>query len=148
MVRRRNARGASALECAITLPVMFLVLFTLLDLGLAATRYNALAEGARRLARQAILHGSLSPTGSEVWGPAEYAGNADDGSTYMIALTGMLPTMSPELVSVHLAWPDMDNSPRDRVEVELSYEHQPLIPGFALWQPLNLRSRATMHIVN
>jgi hypothetical protein len=66
----------------------------------------------------------------------------------MNSLTNMLPTMSPELVSVRLAWPDMDNSPRDRVEVELSFEHRPLIPGIALWQPLNLRSRATMHIVN
>ena len=51
--------GTTIVECAIVLPVLFFVLFALLDLGIAATRYNSLAEASRRIAREAILHGSL-----------------------------------------------------------------------------------------
>jgi hypothetical protein len=147
-VRRRERLGAAMLECAVALPVMFFLLFTILDLGIAATRYNALADGSRRIAREAILHGSLTPPHSAAWGPAEYAGNAADGSTYMESVRGVLPTMPPNLVKVRISWPDADNSPRDRVQVELMFEHKPLIPGWAGREAIHLRSLTTMRIVN
>ena len=67
-------RGTTIVECAITLPVLFLVLFSLLDLGIAATRYNSLAEVARRIAREAVLHGSLAPDSAAPGGPTFTAG--------------------------------------------------------------------------
>jgi hypothetical protein len=51
-------------------------------------------------------------------------------------------------VSVRVSWPDGDNSPRDRVEVELTYQHEPLIPALFAWGTLDLRSATTMQIVN
>jgi TadE-like protein len=135
-------------ECAIALPVMFIVLFALLDLGLAATRYNALAEAARKIGREAILHGSLAPPTNGTWGPGEYTGTVADSSPIVAAAHDMVPTMNPNDVSVQVTWPDNDNSPRDRVQVEVSYQHHPLIPGFCPWGTLNLHSAATMHIVN
>src|SRR3954451_11250098 len=92
--------GAAMLECAIALPVMLLALFALLDLGLAATRYNALAEAARQIARQAILHGSLAPAEIGSWGPTQFVGTAADSSNIVQALHGRLPTMPENLVSV------------------------------------------------
>src|SRR5689334_1070755 len=126
-----NRHGAAMLECAIALPVMLLALFAILDLGLAATRYNALAEAARQIARQAILHGSLAPDEVGSWGPAQFVGTAADSSNIVQATHGRLPTMLENLVSVQVTWPDHDNSPRDRVQVRVSYQHRPLVPGLA-----------------
>jgi hypothetical protein len=141
-------RGATILECAVTLPVLFIVLFAILDLGIAATRYNSLAEVSRRIAREAVLHGSLAPDAAGTWGPQEYDGTAADSSPIVAKAHGMTPTMIGSDVSVRVTWPDNDNSPRDRVQVEASYEHIPLIPGFCPWGTLELHSVATMHIVN
>src|SRR5215213_8561998 len=92
--RQRSCRdGAAMLECAIALPIMLLALFALLDLGLAATRYNALAEAARQIARQAILHGSLAPVEIGSWGPTEFVGTAADSSIIVQTVHGRPPTM-------------------------------------------------------
>jgi Flp pilus assembly protein TadG len=135
-------------ECAIVLPVLLLALFALLDLGLATTRYNALSEAARQIARAAIIHGSLAPAETGSWGPTQYIGTASDSSTIAQSIHGLLPTMPTNLVNVQVTWPDSDNSPRDRVRVQVSYTHHPLVPGLTAWGPIDLQSVATMHIVN
>lgn len=140
--------GACAVESAIVLPAALFILFSILDLGLATIRYNTLAEASRRIARQAILHGSLAPAEVGAWGPLQFIGNASDGSTVVSPLKNMLPTMSDHDVNVDVTWPDGDNSPRDRVHVEVTYLHQPLLPFLANWGTIPLRSATTMHIVN
>lgn len=140
--------GATVLECAFVLPIVLLMLFALLDLGIAAVRYNALADASRRIAREAIIHGSLAPAETGTWGPAEFVGTAADGSQIVSSVQGVLPTMAANRVSVRVSWPDGDNSPRDRVEVELTYQHEPLIPALFAWGTLDLRSATTMQIVN
>lgn len=130
------------------LPVAIFVLFSLLDLGLAAIRYNALSEGARRVARQAIIHGSLAPAASGSWGPTAFAGSAADDTVETESLQGVLPTMGAEDVVVNVTWPDGDNSPRDRVRVELNFEHESLVPFMTAWGPIGLNASTTMRIVN
>ena len=144
----RARRGVTIVETAITLPVMFFVLFAILDLGIAATRYNALAEASRAIARQAVLHGSLAPDSAGSWGPAEYNGTMADSSPLVAPAHSMIPTMKDDDVSVRVTWPDNDNSPRDRVQVEVGYQHEPLIPAICPWGTLDLRSVSTMHVVN
>jgi hypothetical protein len=147
--RHRAARtGAAMVECAFVLPMLLFVLFAMLDLGLAAVRYNTLAEASRRIAREAIIHGSLTHESVGVWGPSEYSGTAADSSVLVASLQNVLPTMTPNDVQVRITWPDGDNSPRDPVQVEVRYVHQPIVPTISLWGPLNLRSVATMHILN
>ena len=143
-----HCRGVATLECAIALPVAMLVLLGTLDLGLAATRYNALAEGSRRTAREAILHGELAPSETGTWGPAEIATVASEDSPIVTPLRRVLPTMDPDRVSVRVSWLDGSNAPRDRVQVELDYLHTPLLPGVLPWGPMLLRSSTTMRIVN
>jgi Flp pilus assembly protein TadG len=138
--------GAAALECAIVLPVALFVLFAILDLGLAAIRYNALAECARRMARQAIIRGSLAP--SEHWGPTEFVGTAADDSPIAQAISGELPTMMPQKVLVHVTWLDGDNGPHDRVRVELTFHQKSLVPVMTAWHAIDLRASTTMCIVN
>lgn len=146
--KKHNRYGATALEAAITLPVLLLILFALLDLGLAATRYNALSEIARRIAREAIWHGSLAPSAINSWGPQEYVGAIGDGNEITTIAQNMTPTMNANDVSVRVTWPDSDNTPRDRVSVEVGYEHQPLVPAICPWGTLNLSASTTMRIVN
>jgi hypothetical protein len=61
---------------------------------------------------------------------------------------GMTPTMNDSEVLVHVIWLDNDNTPRDRVQVEVAYKHHPLIPGICPWGVLELSSSTTMQIVN
>jgi hypothetical protein len=145
---QRDRRGATVLECAFVLPVVLLILFALLDLGIAAVRYNALADASRRIAREAVLHGTLAPPESGTWGPAEYVGTAGDGSQFANTVQGVLPTMDADSVRLRVSWLDGDNSPRDRVEVELSFQHEPLVPALFAWGTLDLQSSTTMRIVN
>src|SRR4051812_11879755 len=91
--RRSTRRGVAILECALVLPVMLFLLFSMLDLGLAAVRYNALAEASRRIAREAILHGATAPTASGMWGPATFSGTGADSSVIVAPVKNMLPTM-------------------------------------------------------
>jgi hypothetical protein len=140
--------GVAALENAFVLPVTFLLLFALLDLGLATVRYNSLAETARQVARGVIIHGSLAPALIGTWGPGEFNGTAADGHDMVRLAQATLPTMRPGDVTIRVTWPDSDNSPRDRVRVETTYRHQPLIPGLFMWGPLDLRSETLMRIVN
>jgi Flp pilus assembly protein TadG len=150
---KRTARGDSRsgvtlLECAITLPVMFVALFGMLDLGIAAARYNALAEAARRIAREAVIHGSLAPQESTKWGPTEYVGTGADNSDIAKIARPVFLAMPSQKVSIRVSWPDANNSPHDRVRVEVSYRHEPLIPQLFVWGPIDLRAVSTMCIVN
>ena len=147
-LKRQARTGAALVECALTLPVFFFVLFAMLDLGVAATRYNSLAEVARRIAREAVLHGSLAPTSTGTWGPEEFAGTVADSSDIVSVAQNMIPTMDGSDVIVRVTWPDNDNSPRERVQVEVNYQHNPIVPGICPWGTLDLRSVATMQIVN
>jgi Flp pilus assembly protein TadG len=145
---RWQRRGVALVEGAFALPVVLLMLFALLDLGLATVRYNSLAEAARQIAREAIIHGSLSPQQSQAWGPDEYLGTAASADGIVQKAAGLLPTMRPEEVQVHVTWPDNGNSPRDQVRVEVTYRHDPLVPGLFAWGAIDLRSSALMRIVN
>jgi Flp pilus assembly protein TadG len=148
MQRRSRKSGATLLECAFTLPIMFVLLFGMLDLGLAAARYNALAEASRRVAREAIIHGSVAAKMTSMWGPDEYVGTAADSSDIAATAAPVLLAMPKERVNIRVAWIDNDNSPHDRVRVEVSFQHEPMIPSLFAWGTLDLRSVSTMRIVN
>lgn len=147
LARSRRA-GAATVECAVVLPVALLILFSLLNLGLATIRYNVLAEAARRVAREAITHGSLVPHVRGAWGPDPFAGTAADPSPLIASLQNLLPTMVPDEVGVSVTWLDGDNTPHSRVEVALSYKHQSLIPFLASWKSIDLHAETLMRIVN
>src|SRR5690348_10812448 len=85
--------GATMVECAFALPITLILLFGMLDLGLAAARYNAISDAARRVARAAIIHGSLESSHTAAWGPQEYVGTAADSSPIAIAANAVLPAM-------------------------------------------------------
>ncbi len=55
--RNRNQRGAALVEFAIGATVFITAMFAVLEFGRALWTHNALADGARRGARYAAIHG-------------------------------------------------------------------------------------------
>ena len=66
-------RGATLVEAAIVLPVFLLLVFGIIELGLAVARYNMLAEVARDGARMAIVHGADAPPEMAAWNSSSAA---------------------------------------------------------------------------
>ena len=54
--RRRKSRGQSLVEFALVLPLFLLLVFGILDLGLAVFSYNSITNAAREGARLAIVN--------------------------------------------------------------------------------------------
>ncbi len=135
-------------EGAVVLSVWLLIVFAAFDLSLAAFRYNALSEAARRLAREAIVRGSDSSPESVPWGPASYTGNAGDESEFAETVLPVLATMHPDDVQINLQWPDATNDPDGRVHVQIVYEHDSVIPLMGSASTIPLRGDCVMRVVH
>jgi Flp pilus assembly protein TadG len=148
--RRKSStrRGATTVEAMVVLGLMFVTLFVIFDLGLTTFQYNVLSAAARRVARQAIVHGAGAPPEKTSWGPAAFVGTAADSSEIASAAATLLPTMKPANVSIAIDWPDGNNEENDRVRVRLNYVHHPLVPFLSLGSSLNLQAESTMVVVH
>jgi Flp pilus assembly protein TadG len=142
----RERRGVVAVEGAIVLSTLMLLLFVLLDLGLAVCRYNVLSATARNLARAAIVRGADAAPQLAAWGPNPYSGNAADSSAMATVAASWLATMNPGDVTMQLIWPDGDNQPNHRVTVQLGYNHQFLTSFLSLGNTVSLQAQSTMLI--
>jgi hypothetical protein len=130
------------------LVVFLLVVFVILSLGLSTFRYNVLGAAARRVAREAIVHGARAGPEHLVWGPATYVANAADSTEMASAVAEILPTMSPTDVNIEVSWPDGNNRENDRVRVRLTYIDNPVLPFMTLQGSLTLTADCTMRIVH
>lgn len=141
--RPSQRTGAVMVEVAVVLSVTLVVLFTMLDLALAVARYNCLSDCARRVARAVIVRGEMS---SVPLGPIEWNGTASDSYPPSQAISGMLTTMRAEDVAMRVTWPDGENKPGQRVHIDLSYQHVPVLG--AIFSPWELTASSTMVIVH
>jgi Flp pilus assembly protein TadG len=144
--RGKGRAGIAAVEGALILAALMLLLFVFLDLGLAVCRYNVLSATARNVARAAIVHGADAAPQLSAWGPTAYVGTAADSSDMAAVAAAWLATMNPADVGMQLTWPDGDNQPNHRVSVQLSYSHQFLVSFLGLGTALPLESQSTMLI--
>lgn len=143
--RRRS--GAVAVEGAIVLSVFLVVLMTMLDVSLAAARYNALSECVRRAGRMAIVRGERSPA-SRQFGPATWEGTAQDSHAVTSPLRPLLIAMPSDKVQIRMTWPDGGNKVGQRVRIELSYSQKPTVPVLLGTKPWTLTAATTMRIVH
>lgn len=141
-------RGAVAVEGAVVLGVFLLILFGMFDVGLAVMRQNTLSEAARRLARAAIVRGTMAPDSIGSWGPATVSGSAADGSPYAGAVRPILVAMDHDLVSFRIEWLDGDNGTTDRVRASVSFPHRPMVPFILGTAPLELSATSIMRIAH
>lgn len=144
----RRSCGAVAVESAIVMSLLIVMLFFILELGLTTVRYNVLSTAARATARELIVHGSTSSPERTPWGPTEYSGHAGDGSGPAAAAAPYLATLNPADVSLNVTWPDGDNRTGDRVHVTLRYVATPRVPLLELPTFYDLRAESTMQIVH
>lgn len=130
------------------LSVILMILFVLLDLGLAVCRYNMLCAATQNVARAAVVRGADAPTALGNWGPQSYIGTAADSSPMATTVAAWLATMDPAAVNIVVSWPDGANQPDDRVSVQLSYSHQFLVSHLGLGGSLPLQAQTTMLIAH
>jgi Flp pilus assembly protein TadG len=138
-------RGVSIVEGAIVLSVTLLLVFGGLDLGIAATRYNALCESACRAARAAAVRGSSAQKLGTL-GPATMEFTADASNPIADSFRYLLPTMNPSEVHARVEWTDGTNNPDDRVRVTLQYQHYPVLPLFLGYGGFSLQSISVMAV--
>jgi hypothetical protein len=135
-------------EAAVVVGVFLVIIFGLLDLGLLVLHHNMLAEGARRLAREAIVHGAKTEQIADQWGPATLNGTAGDNSSRGAVLLPVMVAVKPNEVSYTIEWPDGDNEPDHRVRVTLNYQHEMMIPFLFGSGIMNLNSVSTMRVAH
>jgi hypothetical protein len=109
--------------------------------------HTAMAEGSRRVARAAIVHGDRCGS-LGAWGPADVAlvGNANHPAASV--LREVLFAVSPAEVQLEIRWLDSDNCAGKRVQVTVRHAHQPLVPAWGWNTGLVLQSTSTMQIAH
>ena len=144
----QHRRGVTTVESAIVLSTLLLLLFAILDLGLAVCRYNVLAAAAESLSRMAIVRGATASPEMTSWGPATWTGTAASGSQMWGTTPPILGTMALTDVTIQISWPDAGNLAGNRVSVQVSYAHQPFSLVVGNWGALYLQATSTMPIVH
>jgi Flp pilus assembly protein TadG len=144
----KTRRGVAAVEGAVVLGTLFVVLFGMLDLSLLVLESNTAAEAARRLCRTAVVHGQMSSPQMTVWGPAQVTGNAGDGTEYAQALDPELVTFNLSNVSYTINWLDGSNLPGYRVQVVVNFEYQPLMPFLVGGNAIPVTMDTTMQVAH
>lgn len=142
-------------EGAIVIGIFLGMLLGMLDLGLAMLRQNVVTEAARRVAREASMHGSMAGPERTVWGPQFTWWNpvygsgfsASDGGGISTAIEPVMFTLEPGYTWVYVDWPDGGNRPGQRVRVWVYYWHESLVP-FVNSRYLLLHSTCVMRVAH
>ncbi|MEX2357386.1 MAG: TadE/TadG family type IV pilus assembly protein [Pirellulaceae bacterium] len=106
------------MESAFVLMVLFVLVLGMFDFGIAAFRRNLLCEGAKRIARMAVLHGENS---SQPFGPESIDTQADENQAILATLAPILKTMRADEIRVQVVWQDTSNVTNSLVQVEVEY---------------------------
>jgi Flp pilus assembly protein TadG len=119
----RRDDGSAAVEFALLLPILLLVLLALVQVGVVARDQLLLTQASRAGAREAAVEGSLESV-------REAVGAAAAG-------------LDPDRLTIDVAWAGERGSP---VTVSLAYEAPMVSPlaGWLLPETVTLRSSAVM----
>lgn len=115
-------KGIALVETAIVLSLFLMMLFGIIDFGRAFYTYNFVSYAARKGTRYAIVRGSAC---------SGCTASASDVENYVkkpppegIAEPGIDPTK----MTVTTTWPDGNKNPRSRVNVQVQYNFQFILP--------------------
>jgi Flp pilus assembly protein TadG len=142
-------RGATLVEAAIVLPVMFFLTFALVVGVLGVFRYQEVASLARAGGRYAATHGAQYRSDAGLASGSATDWQADINTN---AIQPALVLLDPKLLTLQASWPDVinlpgqpDNWPTSTVTVTITYEW---FPELYLVGPYNLRSTSCVAITN
>ena len=117
-VLTRSARGQTLVEFAVASAVFFMIIFGILQFGLAVWNYNMLPSLAQDGARYAAVHGDTNATACTTIAQKECETTSTLVQDFVRSrVVGMTPTA----VTVTTTYPDGDNSVGDTVQVQVDY---------------------------
>ncbi len=130
----RNTAGATAVEFALLLPVLLLVILGIVEGGRTFLALHALEKVAGDGVRYASLRGSESESPVTQAQVEEFVKSRAAG------------LVAAEL-DVNLVWPDGNNDPGNRVTVQVAYDHEPLFGDFVGWEAFHFERASTLSIM-
>jgi Flp pilus assembly protein TadG len=144
---KSHRSGATLVESAITLPLLLLIIFGVIDLGLAVHRAALCHEMARIGARMVIVHGADARRNG-VWSASQATAAIHDQIDPILQAAAV----DPANVQVSVTWQKAGsgpypNSPGSYVTVQVSLISVSHIPFLRL-SPLNISSDSRMVISN
>ena len=131
LVRKRMQAGNTAVEFAFVLSVFLMLVFAVIQMGLAVYNYNSVCEAAREAVRYAVVH---SPT------------SAHPATTAQIQQVAINAATAVGLAASNIAvnWPADANLPSLKdAQVKITYNYTFRIP-FMSQTTLNLTSTSQM----
>jgi Flp pilus assembly protein TadG len=131
---RYNNRGSTLVELAFLIPILFALVFGIIDFGRALYSYHFVSNAAREATRWASVRGR-DCSGLDSCPPGA---DADDVSAYVASIAPMGIDKSPSKLSVTTNWvmpPNnplicaaFPNNPGCAVQVQVSYQFKFILP--------------------
>jgi Flp pilus assembly protein TadG len=136
----RDEEGGALVEFAVTLPVLITFFFGLIQVCLAAYMHNVISETAREGARYAMVHGStcVNAVGSSC------TVSASAVNSYVT--TNCWPNLGGGTISVNSSYPDGNEAPGSRVQVNVTYLFPFKVP-YVMSTTLTMSSTSVAYII-
>jgi Flp pilus assembly protein TadG len=112
--RSRRQRGASLLETAMMIVVIFMIVFWIFELGWMMYTYAVMADAANEGVRYAIVHSGGDTTGTQ-------------SQVTTFARTSLHDVSA---LSTSVTFPDGSSAPPNRVRVTVTYTYVPWLSKF------------------
>ena len=141
-------RGVAATELAIVILVFLTLIFGMIELAIVVFQYHVVSQGARQIARLAIVRGELAPPELTAWGPTTKTVAADD-TTDEVALAGKgyLTGLDLSVTTIEVEWIDGSIALEKRVQITVTTTHQAIL-SFPLSGSWTLSGRSIMPIAH
>jgi len=127
--RRQRQRGQAAVEFALVVVFLVVLLVSILEMTMFIYTYAALTNAAKEGVRYAIVHGASTGTAvsGTVKSPSTPCSTAATGALLTTVQTyAALSLHNTSSMSINACFPDGDNKPGSAVQVSVSYPYQPI----------------------
>lgn len=126
--RWHDQRGQSLLETAIMIPLIFLVVFAVFEMGWLMYTYSVLADAANEGVRYSIVHSGGDVAGTQARVKTFAATSLHDVSA----------------ISTSVTFPDGSATPPNRIRVTVTYLYVPYLPKFITAPTMNTYAEGRM----
>ncbi len=134
--KRDDERGAAAVEFALVVPLLLMLVFGIVDFGYMINRASIVNNAARDAAREGSLHG----TQADITAAATSSLNGVPNTTITVSCR------KPDGTTCGAGY-DTDAAPGGTALVTINYEHQMITPiAFIFGDSVNLSRTAEMRI--
>jgi Flp pilus assembly protein TadG len=139
--RAADEEGSSLVEFALTMPILVTFFFGLIQVCLASYTHQVISETAREGTRYAMVRGSTCVTGN-----GSTSCTATTATVNSYAATNVWPNIGGGTLGINTTYPDGNENPGSRVQVNVSYLFPFKIP-FIPPSTLTMSSTSVVYIV-